>query len=180
MSTDYSPLKKVRACDLFDGRLDEFGVREHVKPGATSKKTRLLTDGCNYLWVYINDDGFVGSFTRYFPNGDPGKILNAVAEVFDTDIVSEYEPQYWGFDTQEEMRAYEEKMSKAADEQLYIGLLNYARGEPNHLEAGMRKAQIAKALVEKDPSLLLPINKDKLLNEVRSIYDRESRLEVPF
>ena len=26
-------LKKVPACDLFDGRLEGFGVREHVKPG---------------------------------------------------------------------------------------------------------------------------------------------------
>jgi hypothetical protein len=39
--------------------------------------------------------------TRYGGN-DPGKILKALANVFDTDIASEYEPQYWGFDTQEE------------------------------------------------------------------------------
>jgi len=32
MSTDYHLLKKVPACDLFDGRLEGFGVREHVKP----------------------------------------------------------------------------------------------------------------------------------------------------
>jgi len=56
MSTDYRLLRKVPACDLFDGRLEELGVREHVKPGATTE--RLLTDGRNYLWVYIDDDGF--------------------------------------------------------------------------------------------------------------------------
>jgi hypothetical protein len=92
MSTDYRLLGKVPACDLFDGHLEEFGVREHVKLEATTEKSRLLTDGRNYLWVYIDDDGFVGCLTRYFPNGAPGKILNALANVFDTDIVSEYEP----------------------------------------------------------------------------------------
>jgi hypothetical protein len=92
MSTDYRLLGKVPACDLFDGHLEEFGVREHVKLETTTEKSRLLTDGRNYLWVYIDDDGFVGCLTRYFPNGAPGKILNALANVFDTDIVSEYEP----------------------------------------------------------------------------------------
>ena len=57
MSTDYRLLRKASACDLFDGRLEEFGVREHVKPEATTETSRLLTDGRNYLWVYIDDDG---------------------------------------------------------------------------------------------------------------------------
>ena len=37
MSTDYSPLKKVSAFSLFDGCLDEFGVREHIKPDETTE-----------------------------------------------------------------------------------------------------------------------------------------------
>jgi hypothetical protein len=61
--------------------------------------------------VSIDDDGFVSGLTRYAPNGDPGKILNALANVFDTDIVSEYEPQYWGFDTQEEWDAAMERFT---------------------------------------------------------------------
>jgi hypothetical protein len=103
MSTDYrllkkvpgsnGPLAKVPACDLFDGRLEEFGVREHDWPGET-KKSRCLTDGRNGVCVHIDDDGFVLSISRHGRNY-PGKILNAVAVVFDVDIVSEYEPQYW-------------------------------------------------------------------------------------
>jgi hypothetical protein len=92
MSTDYAPIKKILVCEMFDGRLEKFGVREHVKPDETTEKSRLLTDGRNYLWVYVDDDGFVGSFTRYAPNGAPGKILTAVMNVFDTDIFSEYQP----------------------------------------------------------------------------------------
>jgi hypothetical protein len=187
MSTDYrllkkvpgsnGPLAKVPACDLFDGRLEEFGVREHDWPGET-KKSRCLTDGRNGVCVHIDDDGFVLSISRHGRNY-PGKILNAVAVVFDVDIVSEYEPQYWGFDTQEEWDACMENMSKEAEEKFHIELLKYLRGEPNDIGPGnIGKAEIAKTLVEKDPSLLLPINNDKLRNEVRSIYDRENAVTV--
>ena len=185
MSTDYRLLRKVPACDLFDGRLEEFGVREHVKPEATTEKIRLLTDGRNYLWVDIDDDGFVGHLTRYAPNGHPGKILNALANVFDTDVVSEHEPQFWGFDTQEEWDASEEKISQEAsqkaEEEFHIELLKYLRGEPNDIRPetnGMYRAKIARTLVEKDPSLLLSVNKDKLRNEIQSIYDREHAVIV--
>ena len=178
MSTDYRLLRKVPACVLFDGRLEEFGVREEYdKPETTTEKSRLLTDGCNYLWAYIDDDGFVGCLTRYAPNGAPGKILNALANVFDTDIVSEYEPQFWGFDTQEEWDACMEKMSQKAEEEFHIKLLKYLRGEPNDIRPGtigMCQAEIARTLVEKDPSLLLLVSKDKLRNEIQSIYGRQS------
>src|SRR6516162_142624 len=180
MSTDYRLLRKVRSCDLFDGRLEEFGVGEHVKPDETTKKSRCLTDGRNYVWVDIDDDGFVDCISRYGWNA-PGKILNAVADIFDTDIVSEYEPQFWGFDTQEEWDACMEKMSKEAEEKFHVELLKYLRGEPNDIgpgTIGMLEAEIAKTLVEKDPSLLLPINKDKLRSEVKSIYDREHAVKV--
>jgi hypothetical protein len=173
MSTDYCLLRKVLACDLFDGRLEEFGVREHVQAERTTKHSRCLTDGHSYLWVHIDDDGSVDLHSYY-----PGEILHAVAEVFDTYIVSEHDPQYWGFDTQEEWDAYMEKRSKEADKKSHIELLKYLRGEPNDIvpgTIGMLEAEIAKTLVQKDRSLLLPINKDKLLNEVRSIYDREQR-----
>ena len=142
----------------------------------TTEKSRLLTDGCNYLWAYIDDDGFVGCLTRYAPNGAPGKILNALANVFDTDIVSEYEPQFWGFNTQEEWDACMEKMSQKAEEEFHIELLKYLRGEPNDIRPGtigMGQAEIARTLVEKDPSLLLSVNKDKFRNEIQSIYDGE-------
>ena len=52
----FALLKKVRACDLFDGRLEAFGVREKIVPDETTEQERCLTDGRNHLWVYINDD----------------------------------------------------------------------------------------------------------------------------
>jgi len=180
MSTYYRLLGKVLARDLFDGCLAEFGVREHVNP-ETNENHRMLTDSQNYLWVYIGDDGFVGSLTRYAPNGDPTEILNAVAKAFDVEIVSEYEPQYWGFETQEEWAACMEELGREADEGFYVNVLKYLRGEPNDISPGtngMRMAEIARTLVEKDKSLLLPENKDRLLNNIRSVYDRDHALTV--
>jgi hypothetical protein len=43
---------------------------------------------------------------------------------------------------------------------------------------GMGWAEKAKKLVENDPTLLLPENKDKLLNETRSAYFRDHALTV--
>ena len=176
MSTDYRPLKEIAACDLFDGRLEEFGVRVHVKQDEETKgvKVRMLTDGRNYLWVYVDDDGFV-SFTRYMPNGNPGKILSAVEEAFETYLASEYEPQYWGFDTQEEWDAWMERKSREYEEKFHVELLKYCRGEPNDIEPGtngMLDAEIAKKLSEKDPSLLLPENKDKLRSQIEFLRPR--------
>src|SRR6476646_9503617 len=175
MSTDYCLLKKVPACDLFDGRLEGFGVREHVKPDATTEKSRLLTDGRNYLWVYIGDDGFVGCLTRYYPNGAPGKILSVLAEVFDTDIVSEYEPRFWGFDSQEEWDADTDQRARESRDRFYLEIINYLRGERNtdeirHGTVGERQAQIAQKLVERDPSLLQPEAKEKLMAQIDAAY----------
>ena len=152
-----------------------------MKPGSTTKTTRCPTDGRNYLWVYIDDDGVVSCLTRYAPGGALGKILNAIAEACDTDIASEYEPQFWGFSTQEEWDAAMEQMSREDREEFYIDILEYIRGEPNDIRPGtigMLKAEIAKKLVEKDPALQLPTNKDKLLNEIEAIYDREHAVVI--
>jgi hypothetical protein len=83
MSTNFRPLRNIRACQLFDGRLEELDVYEHIRLDTTTKM-RCLTDGWNYLWAQIGDDDFLAYFTRYAPNGDPSKILGAVEVAFDT------------------------------------------------------------------------------------------------
>lgn len=86
MSTEYKSLKEIPFSELFDGRLERFGVREHIKDGKTDDRRRCLTDGRNFLWVYRCQEGAVAAFTRFGANA-PGKILGAVAETFDADIV---------------------------------------------------------------------------------------------
>jgi hypothetical protein len=105
MSTNFAPLMKISAADLFDGRLENFGIREHLTENTTTD-WRMLTDGDeNYLCVAVNDRGLVAYFTRYAGCNNPGKILRAIDQVFDANIVSEYEPQYWGFETSEQFIA---------------------------------------------------------------------------
>jgi hypothetical protein len=133
------------------------------------------------MWVCIDDEDFVSCVTRYASGGAPGKILAAIVEACDTDIVSEYEPQYWGFDTQEKWDEWNEQMSREAEESFHNELLKYLRGEPNDIRPGtigMIWAEIAKKLADKDPGLLLPTNKDKLRKGIDTIYDREHAVIV--
>lgn len=179
MSTCYAPLVKITAGDLFDGRLEEFGVREKVTD-QTTETMRCLTDGRNYVEVCVNEDGFIDHLIRRGRNA-PDKILNAVAGAFNTDVVSEYEAQYWGFDTQEEWDAWQMEEHRKDEESFHVELLKYFRGEPNDIQRGTVRiiyAAIGKTLVDKDPALLLPINKNKLLTEIQSIYDRGGEVTV--
>jgi hypothetical protein len=99
MSTDYRPFSSIYINDLIDGRLENVRIHKR-EDGALS-----LTDGWNFLWVYFNAEGLVKSFSRYAPNGDPRGILREISETLDLEIVSEHEPQFWGFETWEELNA---------------------------------------------------------------------------
>jgi hypothetical protein len=180
MSTDYRLITPILACDLFDGRLEEFGVCEHFSDTTTDRE-RLLTDGRNYLWLYVDGAGFVAGLTRYLPNGVPSKILNAIAEAFDTEIVSEHEPQFWGFETHEEWDAWNQKIHKEYEDKYHDEMMKFLGGEPNDIRPGtigMLKAEIAKTLIESDPTLLLTANKDKLRSEIELIYERDHVISV--
>jgi hypothetical protein len=175
MSTDYRLLEKVRAEEIFCGQLERFGVREHLVAGETTERKKCLTDGRNYLWAYIDEDGFVSSFSVYGANA-PGKVLNAVGELTQSDIVSEHEPQYWGFDTQAEWDAFMEEISREHDENFYANIVRYCRGEAHDLTPGtigMYQAEAAKKLAEQDPTLLLPEHKQRLLNASKERYDED-------
>jgi hypothetical protein len=65
-----------------------------------------------------------------------------------------------------------EEMSRESRERFYVDLMRYLRGEPSDIRPGiigMTQAEIAKRLTEKDPTLLLPENKDKFLRELDTI-----------
>jgi hypothetical protein len=67
--------------------------------------------------------------------------------------------------------AFMEEMYRNDEEELYQGLVRYSRGEePNYFRPGtvaMGWAEKAKRLIEEDPSLLLPRNREELLRKVR-------------
>jgi len=174
MSTDFRFEKKVNFEELFDGRLEKFGIRENSNEGMTSDNCRCLTDGNNFLWIY--GDIFVTSFTRYAPNGAPGKILAAMAETFETEIYSEYEPQYWGFETEEEWYAALDKMYEDDQAESYIEIMKHVRGELNDIRPGtngMNRANIAKDLISQNPNLASPDRQKELMETIDKIFMEE-------
>jgi hypothetical protein len=98
MSMDYRLKNRVRLADLIDGRLEQFGVWEHFVPGRTSDKEKCLTDGNDHLWACADRHGFVEALTRY-GHSDNDSILAAIEKVFGTEIFSEFELEYWDYDT---------------------------------------------------------------------------------
>jgi hypothetical protein len=180
MSTSYRLLTEISAQDLFDGRLEELGIREHAAVDS-NERSRCLTDGRNYLWVYIDERGNISDLVRYAPNGAPGKIMNAIGQVFETYIASEYEAKYWGFDTEEEWEAFQEKLSKEGRDEFYVDLMKFLRNEPHDIRPGTNRmimADIANTLVEKDPSLLNPENREKLLAKIDEVFLGEHAIQV--
>jgi len=154
-------------------------VLEHHSEEATAN-CKCLTDGPNFLWVHCNEEG-LASFTRWRPNGDPQHILGAISEEFDVDIVSEYEPEYWGFATKEEWAAawadaaWAEMCKKRdQDEQHFWNeVVRYAKGETAELEqslyvssAAAEMAQIAKNLISESPNLLVEDTRPDLIKVV--------------
>jgi hypothetical protein len=96
MSIDFIPDTRILISDLFDGRLNKYGIRCATKNGKG-----YLFDKAGSVTVYGNKDNLVLSFTSYgFSN--PIDILLAIQTEFQTKLFSENEPQYWGFDTVDE------------------------------------------------------------------------------
>ena len=100
------------------------------------------------------------------PNGAPGKILSAISDTFDTDIVSEHDPRYWGFDTHEEWDAVLEEEAKRHRDECYVEIMRSVRKEPNKIGSGTLdeiKAKIAIELVEERCELREEKHKDELM-----------------
>jgi hypothetical protein len=160
-----------------------YGVQEHVCKD-TTESARCLTDGNNYLWASRDYDGESTILTRYGCSNVPSKILDAICGAFDVEIVTEYQPQFWGFDSQEEWDAAWEKIAARRRDEFYDDVMHYVRGEDHTLQVGtngMVQAEIAKQLIVDHPELALPESKDRLLDAVESDFDRDHavRLTLP-
>ena len=189
MSTMYVPLEKIRFCHLFDGRLEAFNVREFIpteeeiggdEDWRPTERQRVLTDGSYFMWAYADKDGFVDRIVRYGANA-PASILNAITEVFSIAIVSERQPQFWGYDTQEEWDAANAGIAEQHEEEFYLDLLRYLRGEPHSIgpgTVGMVKAQIAHKLVGENPDLMLPAQRRQLMSAIEAIYSKDHEISI--
>jgi hypothetical protein len=165
--------------DLFDGRLEKVGVYEHQNDESTSTN-RCLTDGRNFLWVHCNEEGFASTFTRYGGNA-PQRVLRAVSDEFEVDIVSEYEPQFWGFKTKEEEAAFWEKQNERDEDEFYKELIGFVRGETHKLRLGTIgyiKAEIAKKLIAENSNLMDESKRSDLMKAINTVYDKDHAVVV--
>jgi hypothetical protein len=81
--------------------------------------------------------------------------------MFDVDIVSEHEPQYWGFETQEEWEAAMEKMGEEDDRSFFKDVVRFVQGEQHGISPGtigMQMAEVAKVLIAQTPSFWMKTN----------------------
>ena len=179
MSTSYRPIPAIPFTELFDGRLDKYGVREKAHADSTLRKRYLLgSDGV--LEAYQNDDG-TSSFSRRSFTPVPWTVINALTEEFGIELVSEHDHRYWGFANEKDWRDWQDQLAKEAEGDFYKDLVHYIRGEPNDIRpgtVGMLQAEIAKDLVAKDESLMAPNNRHLLLEAVEVIYDRDHTVRV--
>jgi hypothetical protein len=140
MGNEYRANKDILASELFDGRLKKFGVHEHDQ---ARENYRCLTDGENSLGVRINDAGYVTGFTREWNGnwGSPEKILSTVSDAFETKVFSYKEPEYHGFESEEEKAAWRSKHTEL-EEWLAIRKAEGLKIDPDTAEVDWEYGQI--------------------------------------
>jgi hypothetical protein len=111
----------------------------------------------------------------------PSKILSAISQAFDTAVVSEHEPEYWGYDTEEAWDAAWKTIHDQKQEEFYNEICKFVRGEPNSIgegTVGEMQAKIARNLVAENPNLVLPESQADLMKATGSVYKRNHAVVV--
>jgi hypothetical protein len=177
MSTDWRPIPDIPFAELFDGRLEKYGIRALIVDRET-EGWQYLEGPDGTLSVSRAEDGTC-IFTRR--GVVPWTIFDAIAEEFKIEWVSEYDHRYWGFATEKEWDDWNNQLAKESEDEFYNDLVKYLRDEPNGLRPGtigMIKAEIAKTLVKGDLGLMAPEKRNALLEAVEAIYDRDHAVKI--
>jgi hypothetical protein len=179
MSTDYRSTPAIPFAQLFDGRLEKYGVYETIRSDST-EQIRYLVGRDGVLEAYREENGN-SSFARPCFAPIPWAVLDALVEEFEVELVCEHDPRYWGFATEKEWHDWQDQLANEEEDHLYDELVRYVRKEPNDLRpgtVGMLMAEIAAALVASDESLMAPQNRHRLLEAVKAIYDRDHTIAI--
>jgi hypothetical protein len=173
MSIAFITEKSIEFDTIFDGRLTRFDIHEHVT-NESSEVERCLTDGVNFVWFSKSEDDGSLFWIRCYGWNHPAKILETIADIYDTGIFSEHQPQFHGFETQEEWDAAMRVLDKREEEQWYTKFCKFLRGEEHNYRPGtpsMLRMEAGRKLVAKFPELMLPENKDQVI--AITCYDRD-------
>jgi hypothetical protein len=84
MSTYYAPIPDISFDQLFDGRLEKYGIKEEIVASPT-EGTRYLV-GCDGFYRYTDKRNGTCTFTRR--GCVPWSIFDAIAEQFKVELVS--------------------------------------------------------------------------------------------
>jgi hypothetical protein len=179
MSTWLAPLPDIQFAQLFDGRLEKYGIqKDKVIRQNETKKTPFLVGPDGFLEVDAHENGTC-TFTRRGPV--PWAIYDAITEEFGVELVTEHDHRFWGFATEKEWNDWNEEEYKKSEDEYYDNLVKYVRDEPNGVLPGtiwMIKAEIAKTLVKSDQGLMAPERRDALLEAMNAIYDRDHAMKI--
>ena len=131
MSSTFAPIPGIAFEQIFDGRLEKYGVREDMDTSTTESR-RFLAGRDGFLEVHRDGNGKSIFIRRGLV---PWSIFDALAEEFEVQFVGESDYRFWGFASEEEMDAFWDRKDKEAEDKFYNELLKYLRGEPNCIES---------------------------------------------
>jgi hypothetical protein len=96
--------------------------------------------------VFPDQSGANSTFVRPSFGPMPWSIFDALNREYGTEFFSEHDHRFWGFDTAEEWDKFQNQIAKGNNDDFYVEIIRYARGEPNGLipgTIGFKKAEIA-------------------------------------
>jgi UDP-2,3-diacylglucosamine pyrophosphatase LpxH len=165
MLTHYRLEKKIKIKELFDGRLERFGVYNACTKDVT-RTWGCLHDDRNSLIVH--GDELVESMTGFGLFNATEKILTAITTAFNTEIFSEYNPQVWMYKTEEEWHRDRRKSTERNPVIFYNMVIEHARGETQEctlLRDGLLMVRVAKDLIIENPDLASPEREMELMEK---------------
>jgi hypothetical protein len=163
MLTHYRLEKKIKFEELFDGRLERFGVYNACTKVVTHTWGCLHDDRNSLL---VEGDEYVETMTGFGLFNPTEKILTAITTAFNTKIFSEYNPQVWMYKTEEEWRRDRRKSTERNPDIFYNMVIKLVRGETQECTAfgdGFLMVRIAKELIFEDPDLASPEREMELM-----------------
>ena len=182
MLTDFRLNKELCFDEIFDGRLDRYGVHD-TSVAEPNPWFRCLTDGNNIVWVEVTEPiEFLIGFGTFDAKE---KILTAIAEVFEVEISSEHLYQYWEFDLNRMCLCYRKDVAEEVQFKMNNLIMKHVRSGHRHFELCSSLGtvvNIAKYLMIENPDLASPEREAELLEKTykrrEAIFNRVTSLKI--